>query len=333
MENQTTNKKEAIFFSEVKLSIRRKPNIEGLPGADVSLFNKKIGSALKGGVALSGLSFEEERQYLPEIIGVDPNDVSWRVAVQEYWNNISVRIPADGIAPDGVIITTNHKVEEFQGKPLSFKVSFKEEVHKNKLENASSFEEKREIIKKYGKVETNVADYVLFRYCLVYSKVANSFSLIGMSKKILFYLYSKENETKTKYNKLQVRRAASILFEKYLDKEPIIDAMLIRFEKDLSNYPTIEDKHLELDNLVATKPDAFLLYGKDSSLLIKAMVMQAAKHGILYNPDNTDAYYYGEDHSIVIGNSLNDAVLFFKSEKEKNKEIKAIVTSRLKEFT
>ena len=314
--SEVTKATSSIVYSTMELSIRRK-GFTGLPGDDTSLHNRKVGASMKGSSAARGLSFEEEKLYLPEIINVSPNDIGWRAATNDYWNNISVPIPADG--------TTTNKL---QGKVLKFIVEFNSEKDKKDFEKTLSFEEKAEISKR-GRVVEGIADYILWRYCLIYSRVANRFEDIGKSAKIFFYLYSKENETLVEHQAFKARVKAQSLFTSILLKESMVDAVLLMFDQDLSAFDTLQDKHLALEALIKVQPKAFVQYIEDTSLEEKAQIKIAVERGILHKPTNTDSYYFGENSEALLGTSLMEAVLYWKSEEPKKAQIVTAIKARL----
>lgn len=307
------------YISKVQLSVRRK-EIKGLPGDDASLHNLKIGASLQGRAPLRGLTFDEEKKYLAEIINVSPSDVQWRVATQDYWNNISVKVPADGE-------NTGH----LQGLVLNFIIGFSNKADKDAFDSVSNFEEKAEISKR-GEVLENVADYILWRYCLVYGRVANAFKDVGKSPKIVFYLYSKANETKAAHDKVKLELKANTLFASILDDESMIDSVLLLFKQDPKNtdiFETLEDKHVALGALIKTKSKDFIAFVEDVNLKYKAFIQKAVEARIITNPTNTEIYYFGENNEVVMGKSLMEAVLFIKSDEAKNKEIVAVIKSKL----
>jgi len=81
------------FENSEKVSIRRKP-LSLLPGDDADAVKMKIGSSFKHGSVLRGVTPQEEAVYLPELIGSDPLKQDWAIKTKEYWQNISVEIPA-----------------------------------------------------------------------------------------------------------------------------------------------------------------------------------------------------------------------------------------------
>lgn len=324
METQKSNEvKDKKYISKVKLCIRR---VEGvaLPGEDVSAANVKIGASLNGTAPLKGLSYIEEVKYLPEIIGYSPNDTDWRKVIKEYWNNISVLVPADG-----------ETVDELQGKVLEFTLAFSNNTTKEAFENEIEFE-KQIVILKQAEIDggldvvEGVSDYVLFRYCAVYGRVANSSKDIRKSPKIRFYLHSKRNEIKYAHKSFKLRTEASAKFTSILDDEKIINSLLLLFKQDLSIFHSLEDKHLVLETFVKTKPKEFLLYANDSTLPIKALITRGVSQGVINNPSNTEAYYYGEGNEVLLGTSLTNTVLYFKSKEESNREIIEAIKAQIK---
>lgn len=305
--------------SKVELSIRRK-EIKGLPGDDPTLHRLKIGSSLKGTGPLRGLEYDEEHKYLPEIIGVSPTDNEWRKIVISYWNNISVDVPADGIG-----------IGRLQGRPLIFTVAFETATEKENFERVLNLEEKAELSKK-GEVVEGIPDYILWRYCLVYSKVANRQEDVGKSPKILFYLYSKETETRVEHKAFKLRVKASQLFTKILMEEHLINAVLLMFKQDLKEFETLQDKHLALEGLLKTKAADFIKFMEDVNLEVKAVIKQAVEAQIINNPSNTDSYYYGENNEVTLGTTLVDAVIFWKSTDKHNQEVVDAIKARLKQI-
>lgn len=317
--NSKKNRQDFKYRSTIELSIRRK-DIQGLPGDDPTLHNIKIGSSLKGNGPLRGLDYDEETEYLPDIIGISPNDTEWRRTVKDYWNNISVSIPADG--------TT---IGKLQGKVLAFIIAFKTEGEKQNFEKVLSLDEKAKIAKN-GLVLDGVDDYILWRYCLVYGKVANRYEDIRKSPKILFYLYSKETETRVEHNAFKLRVKAGNLFTEILMKDSIIDAVLLMFEQTLTHFESRADKHLALEVLIKSKPAVFIKFMEDGNLETKAIIKKAVDAHIIHQPSNTDSYYYGEGNEVCLGTTLMDAVIYWKSTEKINKEIVDAIKARLNQI-
>jgi hypothetical protein len=321
----TEQKKETVnLYSILELSIRRKNTPTGLPGDDPTTQNPKIGSALRDRAPLSGLSFEEEMEYLPEIIGTDSKDVNFRKEVKEYWSNISEKVPHDIEATD----------LNMPGRKLKFTVLFKTEEDKKAFESAVGFEAKAEITKR-GKIVEGIADYILFRYCLVYRRVANDEKEQHKSAFIDFYLFSREQKAKQEYSLFTLKNRARELFSTLLDpsNENRIDAILRLFDENPDNkdlYPRLEDKHIKLDSLIAIDPSKFIEYANDKKLAMKAFILKATEVGAIFKPSNTDLHYLGSDKEELLGRSLMETVLFLEDKTEKNAQILETLKAQVK---
>ena len=320
---QVETKEQKTYRSTLELSIRRKVLSAGLPGDDPINQNPKIGSSLRGKSPLSGLDFEEEKKYLPEIIGISPVDTNWRKEVKEYWSNISERVPHDD--------ESQHR--HLLGRYLKFDVIFKNEKDKRAFETATTFELKSEITKRGDVDPADTADYVLFRYCLVYNRVANDVKDLHKSPNIDFYLYSREQQSKQEYNKFKLRTQALTIFTSLLDDDKKIDALIRLFGSnpdDANDYPTLEDKHIALEKFINNQPKTFIDYANDKELAAKAFILKAKEAGLIYNPSNTEMYYYGQDKEVLLGQSLIEAVHFIKSKDAKNVSIVDTIKAQLK---
>jgi hypothetical protein len=68
-----------------------------LPNPIKDQATKKLSSVLEHQSPLSGLSREEERKYLPTILGISPDHREFGQKVQTYWAEKSHRIPSEGM--------------------------------------------------------------------------------------------------------------------------------------------------------------------------------------------------------------------------------------------
>lgn len=85
---------------EKKIQIRRREPKSHLPTPIIANSDKTIGSIFDGRSPLSGLSREEERKYLPELIGAYPEDRNWGEKVREYWASFFILVPQEGVVLD-----------------------------------------------------------------------------------------------------------------------------------------------------------------------------------------------------------------------------------------
>lgn len=284
--------------------IRHRPNTMGLPfrNADNETLNKIGSSYAAGGQdVLRGLNHEEEIKYLSSIIGINPKSEHWDKATKEYWANISKAIPAP--EKDG---TGGLKLEVGR---IYF--SQEDEDYDSKTTDESL---------KRGK-PINVSDFILWRYCLVYNRVANSIEHINKSPKIDFYLFSKQEEIATKRSAFALQKEANQLFYSKMGERDWIDWVLRLFIvsdkkpnlfiKDLDKVSN-DEKDMELKAYVDKYPERFITIGKDKSLEIKAFIELAIVKNCLNRIPNTDTIQMGD---VTIGNTISEAVGYLTNPK------------------
>jgi len=80
-----------------EIQIRRKEKVSYLPAAVVAEAKKKIGSIFDGMAPLSGLTKEEERKYLPGLLGVSATSPDYERSVRIFWADFFISVPSDGV--------------------------------------------------------------------------------------------------------------------------------------------------------------------------------------------------------------------------------------------
>lgn len=284
--------------------IRRKPAsklpflIEGSLG--------KIGSAFspRSQDVLRGLTPEEEERFLPRLIGTNTKSEHWDKATKEYWAGLSVSIPEGNGENDGLKLN------------ISFKYDSKEQEEYNKTCTYQSG-------LKQG-TPVNISDYILYRYCLVYNRVANTFEDINNSPKIEFYLFSKEEEISLKSNVFKTVKEANQLFYRQMSDRQWVDWVLRIFiasdkntkiySKDLDTISE-EEKDIILGKYVQDQPSKFMEIANDKSLEIKAFIELCVASNKLTRIPNTETIVMGET---PIGSTIGEAVIFLTNPKNAN---------------
>ena len=80
------------------ITINRRPNTTNLPTEVYNESKRKLGSVFTaGGDIIRGLTFAEQKQYLPEILGVSPADPEFSRKCREYYLNLTVDVPMGGL--------------------------------------------------------------------------------------------------------------------------------------------------------------------------------------------------------------------------------------------
>lgn len=285
-----------IVTDSNKVFIKRKPittsfykkNIESMEEG-----NWKIGASIKNNDVCRGLKFNEEEVYLPQLIGVQPKNDNWQKATTDYWNNISKQVPKVGIE---IEVGFNWKDEE--------------NAKKGKLA-------KEEDKWNFG-FPINIVDYILYRYCLVYSHVANDASEMDKSHKIRFYIYSKAEEIKTTHNALNIKNKA---YGKYLEvlsnRNKVEDLLRVIPNKDghILYNPTLsaDEQDVLLNQIMIDKPAIFIQYCDDKSLEMKSFISNCITAQKLKKVPNTETIMYGE--TTIIGNTIEEAVAYLNNDK------------------
>lgn len=300
-----------------KVYIRRKPNNGGLPGQNLDDSLQKIGSAYRNQDVLRGLTHAEEAKYLPSIIGVQPSDVKWLEKTRDYWANISKPVPA--------------------GDGLELEVGFiwysKEDYDKDRT--AEFNKESGVSIYKYG-VPLNLPDYILYRYCLLYNRVANSADDMYKSPKIAFYMYSKDEEIKAKKQSLTTKKSANqLLYANIDDREwaSHVASMLVAMDRtaDLTvakvQTMSVDEIDILLHKYVESNPGNFLAIAKDKNLKDKAFLERCIANSLLHRIPNTQIITHND---IPIGDTLEEAIAYVQN--DKNAKVVAGLKAQLQEI-
>lgn len=83
-----------------KIYIRRKEQNGYLPKEVLATARVSIGSIFVGRQPLKGFDDEEAKKYMRSLIDVPPDHASWPSLVKEFWANMSIKIPFEGVELD-----------------------------------------------------------------------------------------------------------------------------------------------------------------------------------------------------------------------------------------
>ena len=80
------------------ITINRRPNSTNLPDDIYTESKRRIGSVFTGtGDIIRGITFAQQKQLLPEVLGVSPEDPNFSRAAKEFYLNLTVDVPMGGI--------------------------------------------------------------------------------------------------------------------------------------------------------------------------------------------------------------------------------------------
>ncbi len=275
-----------VYIKKQFVYIRRKASNSAF-GNEVEKVARIHGSN-KGEDVLRGLTFEEEDLFLPEILGLSKSDNNFAKMKKEYWAGLSKPVP------------------EGEGLKLDISMSYATEALAEDDKTGTKG------------IPTKISDYILYRYCLVWSKVAKTSDLADASPKIRFYIHSDVEEKAKKRNELSDRTKAMHTFLEIKNDESKMKAMIIVLGRDQADIKPLsetdkEDYELILDSLMLRNPVKFVATANDTLLLQKAYVERCILKGILRRLPNTDTII--TENNAVIGNTTNEAIAYLTSEK------------------
>lgn len=210
------------------------------------------------------LTREQEVAWLPELVGVAPTHNEWDKILDAYWANLSVPVPFEGLTLNTSIIFQDEN--DTMGKPES------------------------------------VADYILWKYCLRYAAVANSFEDVASSPRIRFYLWSDTEDRNARTNERKVKDSAYLKRLEIEKEDEVVVAILMLANMKVPK--TINERLLSLADYQETAPAKFLELANDQNLLIKNFIERAVRAGAVNRPINTTSIMYD---NAVIGNNQLDA--------------------------
>lgn len=294
-----TNKITVMITKSEEVYIKRRTDASSYTEINKSDSKWKIGSQFgTGHDVLRGLDEQEERKFLPHIISANTSSLEWEKATKTYWADISRNVPAD--------------------VGLKLEIGFiYDDAEKAKQGAATEIETRH----KFGK-PIRLADYILYRYCLVYGKVANSLAVAGKSPKIMFYIYSKASELNQEHDKLELENMALKAYFEVMGDPEKVDDILVIFSKranmeklvpsDILQKDTIE-KEVLLKRLAIEYSEIFAMIATDKKLSTKSFIERCINAGCLRRVPNTDTIIYGDNDTI--GSTIGDAVNFLLDER------------------
>ena len=263
----------------------------GVVGETARDHQLRIGASFAGpqsGVLLGRviLTPDEERKYMPAIIGIQPTHMEWDKILNEYWANIQVNIPYDGLQ----IEIGYNVMSETEKEPL------------------------------------NIMDWILYKYCLRYSGVANSINDVGSSTNIRFYLF-KDSEEKAAKVKMKAIKDEAVLTRMDIEKDTDkMNSIIILSGNPLNKY--LAENQMLLTDIAESNPAKFLELAKDKNLLEKAFVERLIGFGLMTRPLNSTLVIYDgaqvganlEETTYWLKQPANSATLLTLREQLKQKE-------------
>ncbi len=249
----------------VFVTLKKKPNSRLIPEiADQSVYH--LGSSYDSRTSdiLRGLSFKEEDELLPDIIGVSADSYEFVAGTKKFWSSVDLPIPNAGKQLNITTRSVKKKIKDANGNST-------------------------EIVIEMPLVPL---DYIHYRYALKHSRVARSLEEALGRNDIDIYIEDHKAEADAKINSLDAKNKAR---QKYLELATgtakdfeLMKAIIINTrEIHGKGVPLIQDEILLLLDVIHEKyPAAFLEAASDTNLKQRAFINQLLDFQIIHTADN-----------------------------------------------
>lgn len=250
-----------------------------LPKDVQSTADNRLSSTFEAGTAdcLRGLTFEEEKRWLPNLIGISATDPSWSQQTREYWSNYFVLVPDEGLLLNIDLWPVGHPRA---GEP----------------ENLQQYIMYRFILKDSRVAKSKEERHNKQRFYILDEQVVKkqdeaSFELRNRANKAFMFLQTEKGSAKLEW-------VAMCLKDK-LDKLPSGTNELLMFIEAKKDAPADKSGVLGL-----TK---FLNVFNDDNLESKALLYKMVSRGVIER--NGNSYFFNGE---VMGNEI-EAIHWLKN--------------------
>lgn len=244
------------------VTLRRKTNTR-LPAVIVDETFAHLGGGFDSTTndTLRGVNFDEEKAYLPDLVGCSPDSFDWSAKTRSFWEKFDVSIPTHG------------KRLNITSEKAKFKVPG--------TENEIMID--RPVV---------VLDYLIWRFAQKHSEVASNLAECLAIKEKQFYIEDQDAEIKVKTTSLEIKNKAR---QKYLElaggevkDEAILRAIAFNTrELHGATIPTkLPDLLIFLNDISEKFPAAFTAAASDPDLKDRAFVSQLLDYQILISAGN-----------------------------------------------
>lgn len=282
-----------------------------------------IGSSLRSSRALSSNKGELEA-YFPNLIGLAPNNENFMTRVKAYLNNISVPVDELGKTFDTSfryntkrdylrIKAKEDKINEAYNNVSRQDIVALEEALEIKISDLNLLEGEKYL---YG-TPVNIADYLIYRHCLLYKDVAKDTAFINSDSTYRFYFRDDKREA-DKQAKLRLElNNAKANYVKITGNSELFDSVFIQYCVNTNIPVSVSatmselDKQNHLDKYSTTEPVKFNKICNDKDLTLKSFIENLIARGELIRAAHNQniSTYEGE----FIGANIKEAVNWFKN--------------------
>ena len=288
-------------LANVKLNEGRKSIIDKMYKITPSI--KSTGSDCKA------FTIDEEKVFMPEILGVSSTSPEFAKRCRHYWQSIYHEFDEFGLTLDISFEVADGAEKDFDRAPENQKY-------------------------KYG-TPVNILDYTLYRYCREWSAVANTYNIYKSkqhSKRIKFYFHTAEEVAAEKRSTYNLETSAMKAYLKAIGDPTIMEGVLRYFErnktganekesiKEIFTYESL-DKDSKLQTLLSiskTAPAKFIELVNDDNLTIRTFIYKAMGYKVLTQLPGSSMVMFGDE---LVGKTMDDAIFAIKNKPELKNDI------------
>lgn len=263
----------------------------------------------ESGAQTSGFDGKEAEKYMPQIIGVEPNSPDFSKRCMQYWQSIHHKFDSNGLLLDLSFAVEEEHVEAF-----------------NKCKEDDKY--------KYGN-PVNMLHYIIYRYCLNWVCVANSYNIYKAkrhAKQIEFYFYTEDEVKAAEVNRVTFANKVMTSYIKAIESPELTEGILRYFELGKTAHDVTENigKNFSYDNLNTadigglmyhiqqTVPAKFVELVEDPNLAWRIFVYRCTSVNVLNIPHGSTSVYAGD---MLIGQSMIEAIRKISSDGELKLEL------------
>lgn len=260
-------------------SLYRKANDKVLPKR-----RDFIGSSVRSSQVLASNRAEVEA-YFPQLLGLSPNNENFISRLKQYLNNIQVRVDELGVTFD-CSFQFNHKRDylKFKSQEEAIELQYKKANRQNIQELRKALDAKIMAINNlesqlhaYGS-PVNIAEYLLYRHCLLYRDIAKDTAIINSDPYVRFYF---RDDTKDRERQQKLRQEINNAKRNYVEvigNDDMFDAVYIQYCV-IAGLPIVNsmlndrlEKEVQLDKFSTAEPVKFNNIVKDKDIEIKSFI-------------------------------------------------------------
>lgn len=283
-------------MSEIKtgdkfVTIRRRGQSR-IPTEVYSSSSQKIGCGFIENTKdiMRGLSDIQEELILPKIIGVPYDHVNFIQKAQDFYCDLDVIVPIEGLRLNISTSTKKHKTND--GTEVG--------VELPKLP----------------------MDYIQYVRCLIHSEVAKNREALDTDPKYNFYIEDETLELKIKVDTLKVKNDAQYQYlqlvaedkaKENIEKITQILTVLKPLHNKVVRGMSLEDKTILLDEVVTKHPEEFTKTATDKHLVTKVLIEQGLEYKLIKVIGGT--YFDRDDEKQELGSTTDDFVTHLESPK------------------